>query len=163
MGWVLGSRICPQPFPAVCYALHLPKAQLLSGFLQEGSVSLFCSVWFEVHGLSSVCRQDTQVRTQGDASSLCMLLCTCIERSRAFGELWHVCSVVGLLRAALVSWQHCSLLKWSSQKLLPVERTVALSMTKIPSSLELFCMQSYWCVLFCLLACKNGGGAGRQI
>jgi len=51
------------------------------------------------------------------------------REEKAFGELWRG-GVVGLLRAALVSWQPRALLQRSSQKLLPVVRAVALPMTK---------------------------------
>lgn len=68
--------------------------------------------------------------------SACHFALSLEEGDRAFGELWHVCGVVGLLCAVLVSWQPRTLLKRRSQKLLPVVCAVALSMTKIPSSKE---------------------------
>lgn len=69
--------------------------------------------------------------------------------------------MAGLLRAVLVSWQPCSLLKWSSHKLLPVERTVALSMKKYPV-LERVTLHAVTGVFsFACWPVKSGGTKGR--
>lgn len=68
--------------------------------------------------------------------SLRMWLCPVFREEGPLGSFWHVCGVVGLLRAVLVSWQPHTLLKRSSQKSLPVVCALALSMTKTPSSRE---------------------------